>query len=138
MKTAFSWYDIVEFRQMIEMKSFFNFVPGASEWNLDNAFSLSWVCSSFCSSGMSAACSEEIVQVKFLNRNFNKTHFYCQRFMKQGVLFDATEMPCHTSLTNIYGVVVGEVRNLKKSQIVFFRTFNIPDLKFCQLCYLGG
>ena len=94
MKTAFSLYDIVEFRQMIEMQSFFNFVPGASEWNLDNAFSLSWVCSSFCSSGMSAACSEEIVQVKFLNRNFNKTHFYCQRFMKQGVLFDLILLCC--------------------------------------------
>ena len=28
MKTAFSWYDIEEFRQMIKMKSFFISVPG--------------------------------------------------------------------------------------------------------------
>ena len=34
MKTAFSWYDIVEFRQMIKMKSFFISVPGiyATMW----------------------------------------------------------------------------------------------------------
>ena len=42
-----------QFQNWFKLRSFPIYFPDAPGWNPDNAFLLSWVCSSFCSSGMS-------------------------------------------------------------------------------------